>query len=372
MISMERRWGIAGSAFAATERPMTAPEVRPVCVTVFTMALRASLLALTLLFASLSGERSAHANDGSSPASPVAAPAGGEPAAPEAIVAGIYLNQLHGIDLKAGQFGADFWIWFRWSGQGQSPIETFDIVGGRVVSKANPLNKRLPDGKQYTALRVNAIINEQWHLADFPFDNHDVAIQIEDAEREVERAVFVPDAENEAIDPGVSVPGWRVKPAGHQLLEHVYKSNYGDTSVATGNEAHYSRYAFRFRLEREGKGRFVKFFFGLFVAVLAAWTGFFIRPKDSSPRVSVSVGALFAASAVTISMNNQLPDVGYLTLADRMVFLTLGMILVSLLCTVLSLSLNYLGRESAHRRLDKFGSVLFPIVYAVLLTTVVL
>jgi hypothetical protein len=338
---------------------------------------RALVFVLSLFAVSLSGEGLARAAEAAGhPGAPAAhAPAEEDdatPREPERIVTGIYVNQLYGIDLKAGQFGADFWLWFRWSGEGPSPLETFDIIGGRVISKSSILNKKLADGKQYSALRINAILHKQWELADFPFDDHDVAIAVEDAERESERAVFVPDAENEALDPAVSVPGWQVRGFQHELAEHTYKSNYGDTSVATGNEAHYSRYVFKVRLERNGSGRFLKFFFGLFVAVLASWTGFFIRPKDSSPRVSVSVGALFAASAVTISMNNQLPDVGYLTLADRMVFLTLGMILVSLLCTVLSLSLNYLGREAAHRRLDKAGAVVFPLVFLVLLKSVVL
>lgn len=334
------------------------------------MPMRAFVLLVAFLVASLSGESFARAAE--SPGEKPAAVAEEGARKPEQIVTGIYVNQIYGVDLKAGHFGADFWLWFRWSGEGPSPLDTFDIIGGRVTSKSSILNKKLPDGKQYSALRINAIIHKQWELADFPFDNHDIAIAVEDAERESERAVFVPDTANEALDPAVSVPGWRLGGFRHELVEHTYKSNYGDTSLETGNEAHYSRYVLSVHLVREGAGRFLKFFFGLFVAVLAAWTGFFIRPKDSSPRVSVSIGALFAASAVTISMNNQLPDVGYLTLADRMVFLTLGMILLSLMCTVLSLSLNYLGRETAHRRLDKIGAVVFPIVFALLLKFVVL
>ena len=42
-------------------------------------------------------------------------------------------------------------------------------------------------------------------------------------------------------------------------------------------------------------------------------------------------------------------------------------ILLSLLGTVSSLSLHYLNRKPAHRRLDKTGAICFPLVYALLL-----
>ncbi len=183
--------------------------------------------------------------------------------------------------------------------------------------------------------------------------------------------MYVPDGANEGVDPDVSVAGWRVARFGHALENHVYRSNYGDTTLATGSESHYSRYVFKVDLERTGTSRFFKVFFGLFMATLVAWCAFFIRPKDASPRVSVSVGALFAAAAITISLNAQLPDLGYVTLVDRMVFLTLGMILLSMFGTVLALSLHYAGKEPLHRRVDRIGAVVYPIAYVVLLLVTV-
>ena len=302
---------------------------------------------------------------------PCAPTARAEAPPPEKIFVGVYLNQLNSIDLKAGTFSADFWLWFRWSGVGASPLDTFEIIGGRVLSKSNVIKKKLPDGLSYDAARINASITKQWALAHFPFDDHTINIQIEDAERETARAVYTADKTNEGVDPSVSVSGWRIANHSDEVQEHVYHSNYGDTSIPTGAESHYSRYVFSVELERMGQGRFFKFFFGLFVATLASWCGFFIRPKDASPRVSVSIGALFAAAAVTLSINNQLPDVAYLTLADKMVFLSLGMILLSLVGTVCSLSLHYLGKESTHRTLDRVGAVAFPLLYAGILFAIV-
>lgn len=293
-----------------------------------------------------------------------------EPGAPERIAVGAYVTMIHAVDLKAGQFGVDFWLWFRWSGQGTSPLDSFEIVGGRVLARSNVIRKSLPDGGEYASARISATIQQAWDLSAFPFDDHTLRIRIEDSERDALMAVYVADADNAGVDPDVRVTGWRV--VGHEdaVTEQVYRSNYGDTSLPTGTHTRYSRYVFSARLARDGAGRFFKFFAGLFIATLAAWCAFFIRPKDSGPRVSVSVGALFAAAAVTIAINNQLPDVGYLTFADEMVFLSLSMILVSLIGTVWALSLHYREREAAHRRLDRIGALAVPILYVAILLAI--
>lgn len=298
-----------------------------------------------------------------------ASPATAEEAAspPMQIYTGIYVNQISGIDFKANQFNADFWIWFRWKGEGPVPLDTFEIIGGRVTSKNSVIRKKLDDGFEYAAARVTATLAKPWDLRRFPFDNHDLAISIEDSGRESDKAVFVADHQNQGVDSDVVVSGWQVAGHDHTLVDHVYNSNYGDTSLATGAKSHYSRYSFIVKLARGGSGRFFKFFFGLFVATLVAWCAAFIRPKDASPRVSVSVGALFAASAVTVSINNQLPDTGAITLADRLIFVSLGMILVSLFGTVSALTLHYMGKEQAHRRLDRTSLALFPVAYVCLL-----
>ncbi|MDH4443834.1 MAG: hypothetical protein QE267_01750 [Akkermansiaceae bacterium] len=298
-----------------------------------------------------------------------ASPAAAEETAsqPTPIYTGIYINQISGIDFKANQFNADFWIWFRWKGEGPAPLDTFEIIGGHVTSKSSVIRKKLDDGFEYESARVTATIAKPWDLRMFPFDNHDLAISIEDTEQESDKAVFVADHQNQGVDPDVVVSGWHVAGHDHKLVDHVYNSNYGDTSLATGTKSHYSRYSFIVKLARGGSGRFFKFFFGLFVATLVAWCAAFIRPKDSSPRVSVSVGALFAASAVTVSINSQLPDTGAITLADRMIFISLGMILLSLFGTVSALTLHYMDKEQAHRRLDQTSLTLFPLLYVALL-----
>ena len=251
------------------------------------------------------------------------------------LTVGIYVNQVSSLDLKANAFTVDFWIWFRSSGKTTSALDTFEIIGARINSKSN--------------------------------DDHPLEIAVEDGDLDASQSVFVADTQNQGMDPEVGVAGWELKSFEHKLADHHYASNYGDTSMGPGGDSRFSRYSMIVHARRHGSARFLKIAFPLFVAVLAAWCGFFIRPKDASPRVAVSVGALFAAAAATVAINSQLPEITYATVADKTVFLAFGMIGVSLICSVIALGLHYADREAAHRRVDRIGAVVFPVVFGLLL-----
>jgi hypothetical protein len=291
-------------------------------------------------------------------------------AAAPATTVGVYIEQVANVDLKANQFTVDFWIWFRSTGRTTSPVDSFEIIDGRVNSRTNLIKKKMPNGEDYASVRINATIHRQWDLRRYPFDDHALEIVLEDAEADVNRMEFVPDPHSQGIDPDVAVAGWDVKTFSTRIERHSYASNYGDLSIASGDQTVFSRFVFSADARRVGSARFIKVTFTLLISVLVSWCAFFVRPKDASPRVSVSVGALFAGAASTAAINSQLPDVGYATLTDKVVFLSLGMILLSLVGTVIALTLHYSGKESVHRTTDRIFAVLFPVVFVAALLAI--
>ncbi len=291
--------------------------------------------------------------------------------AQDRIKVGAYVNQVSALDLKGNQFTVDFWLWFVCKGCTTSAVDSFDVVGARINSKTSIIRKTLPSGEEYASVRVNATIHSQWDLKRYPLDDHDLEIRIEDSELDETKRIFLTDAENQGTDPELGVAGWEIAGFSAGVLPHRYLSNYGDTSIAKNAESRFSRYAFVIHAKRSGLARFLKVTFPLLVSVIVAWCAFFVRPKDASPRVAISVGALFATAAATVAMNSQLPEINYVTLADKVVFSSLGMISISLLATVVSLSLHYRNREKDHHKIDRIGAIVFPILYVTLLVAVV-
>jgi hypothetical protein len=290
---------------------------------------------------------------------------------PHVVTTGIYLNQLYSVDIKNSQFTADFYLWFRWKGDELKPLDTFELPSGRVTSRTGIVKKKIGD-ENYVCVRLIATFTKFWDLRRYPLDAHTLNIEIEDSDQDIHHMVYVLDKANTAFNPDLQVPGWTITKSGAEVTTATYHTNYGDTTLAADNQSAYSRLVYTVDVARPGYGRFLKVFFGLFISVLISWCGFFVRPKESSPRVSLGVGATFAAAAVTVAINNSLPDTNAVMLADKLVMLTLGTIVAAVAETITALWLFAHEHEAAQKRLDRICSVLFPAIYISILISIVM
>ena len=99
---------------------------------------------------------------------------------PDKVSVGMYVTEIYGINLKEGVFNIDAWVWFRAAPGVPSPLDGFEIRGGRITSRTNLIKKTMPDRLLYTAARITATIHKRWDLHHFPFDDHQLAVHIED------------------------------------------------------------------------------------------------------------------------------------------------------------------------------------------------
>jgi hypothetical protein len=286
------------------------------------------------------------------------------------VTVGIYLNHIFATDIKGNQFAADFYVWFRWEGDDIKPLDTFELMNGRITSKSGVIRKKIGT-QNYAVARCVATVTKFWDLRRYPLDGHVLTLEIEDSEFDERGIRYVEDTDNAGVSDALEIPGWAVGKWSGAVVRKVYRTNYGDTSMPSNGESAYSRYVFSLDISRPGYGRFIKVFFGLFIAVVVSWGSFFVRPKDASPRVSLGVGSAFAAAAFTVTINNSLPDTNALTMADMLVMLTLASIVCAVAVSITSLRLFALGKEHIQQRLDRWASVVIPSVYLALLIWIV-
>jgi len=160
------------------------------------------------------------------------------------------------------------------------------------------------------------------------------------------------DAESCAISPQLQVRGWKVGTPTANVEEHQYHTNYGDTSLPSGNRSTYSGFVDSIPLVRPNWGYFLKLFFGLFVATAIAFLALFIRPIDLDLRFGLGVGAIFAAVANEYVVTSSLPDASVMTLADVLHILAFVFIFLTLAESTLSVK-HYNGDEAGRRRSKK-------------------
>lgn len=292
-------------------------------------------------------------------------------AKPTDVYIGVYINQIYDVSLKENKFSADLYVWFRWLGDSVKPVESFEVVNGRIDSKEGVYETKVK-GFNYASCRVNATITKFWDVSKFPLDNHILTVEIEDNENEDFKLRYLPDKENCGINPQVQVPGWKLQSAWGVVDPHSYQTNYGDISLPSNNESVYSRFIFSIKVMRPGYGYFFKLFFGVFVAAMIAFLAFFIKPTDLDPRFGLGVGAIFAAVASEYVIASALPDTHILTLVDKLHILAFAFIFLSLAESTISLRLFTTEREKLSKGLDKVCLFVFLGLYIILSLLIIL
>jgi len=285
-------------------------------------------------------------------------------AEPTVVTTGMWVNQIHELNLKENYFVVDLYVWFRWKGE-LKPNETWTFIDGRIESKTDAVKKTLADGSQYVCQRVVVKVTKFWDVSRYPLDGHVLVLAVEEDEGEEHLVKYVADTENSGIDPKVAMPGWALSIENVTATTGHYKSNFGDTSIPTGKESRYARAVAKLSLQRAGVTYFVKVFFGVWVAAAIAFLCFFIKPTNVDPRFGLGVGAIFAAIASEYTISSSLPEGGIATLADRVHLVAYTAIFVALAQSTASLWLVEHGKEDTSKRFDKLFAWALPLAYAV-------
>ncbi len=287
-------------------------------------------------------------------------------AQPAQVVVGSYVTKVQDVSFKDNKYALDFYLWFRWKPEGvladYKPIESFEIVNGKIESKSSVVEKKIGD-LNYASVRVSATISETWDLKEFPFDQHRLRVHLEDSAHGTDELVFVPDTKNSRLGDELNLAGWVLGNFKGEVSAKVYQSNYGDTSLPSDARSEYSRYSVSMDMNRTTFGTAWKLLSTVLAATAVAFVAFMVKPSDLDPRFGLGVGALFAVAASAFVVSASVPDSGVMTAADQVHMVAIGFIFLSLLQSAFALKWEVSGREAAAVRLDHWSLVIFPILF---------
>jgi hypothetical protein len=281
-------------------------------------------------------------------------------AKPTQVLAGIYVDRVLELSVKEVHWTVEFYLWFRWRGDTPKSCEDFQLVDGTIESKDQEADETVA-GERYQRFRVVAKITKFFDVSRFPCDDHQLTIGVELPAHVRHEVQFVADRENTAVSSRVRVPAYNLGPAAVLEKPHSYKTTRGDPRLPAGTKSTYSQLRVGIGIERAGWGLYFKLFQSLYVAVLLALLAFFIRPTEVDPRFGLGVGALFAAVANAYVISSLVPDTGVLALADVVNGVGIGVILLTVVQSTISLHLYTHGREALSRTFDRLSfAVILP------------
>ena len=286
-----------------------------------------------------------------------------KPITKKEVVIGIYIKQIYGFTLVEQKFDADFYLWFRWSGEDYNPMDHFILEKGVLHTKEGSYFEKKKDGSFYGYTRVIATFNQRFDINDFPFDSHRLIISIEE-ENESNLVEYVIDKSNSKLDNEIFFSGYKINNFIMETKEALYDTNYGDLELETGKKSKYSRATFSLDISREGFTYFIKLMIGAIISTLISLLSFFIKPINLDPRFGLGVGGLFGVIASEFVILSTLPPMSIITIADLIHILSLLYIITSIIISIVSLRFYENGKVELSIKIDKYSIlILFPLYF---------
>ena len=274
----------------------------------------------------------------------------GQKAAARDILTGAYVSSISAINPAGGTYNISVDLWFI------DPEGTFDprkelYVLARSASIGAYYEERGEDGRTYTSVRVDAVVDQEFRLEEFPFDKQTLVLRIE-ADATTDKIRFVPETEAPRIADYVSLVDWTLGDAGLSAVEHSYTTRFG--LAETGPQT-FSQLELSIEVGRTQTTVLVDDFLGFIFSFIITGLIYFVHSSELSTRVGMATGSLFAA---LLNLNRLLDVAGYKAefgLVERLGFLIFGAILCALL---ISIAMHRLANRKGVAYADRVDGVL--------------
>jgi hypothetical protein len=275
---------------------------------------------------------------------------------PSKVSVGVAIQGVHNLDEKTGGWDVDYYLYERWRPAPGFTPQT-EIVN-EISRQDSPHFElvELQNGYCQRSRRLHSTLRVDYDLRRFPFDHQTLVLVLSDAEFDATHLVYAARPNVADIDghARAQVSGWKIS-------EEIGYSR--ETRRFTGEEGSppYDYATFSVPVERRFAFHITKYFLPLFVIVLVGFCVFWIDPQDLNTQVSIGVTCLLAAIAFQFAESSSLPEVAYLTLADRVYvacYLTIALTLVE---SIYTHSLVRKGHHHRALRVEKMFRKFFPL-----------
>jgi hypothetical protein len=198
--------------------------------------------------------------------------------------------------------------------------------------------------------RIQANLMTNVDLRRYPWDTHALPIILENATRSKKEVVYDLDTKQAGIDPAVNFVGWQLKGWDASIHDHNYEV-YGET---------YSQYVYKIEVGRLMFISSMKTFLPVLCFMLISFVSLLVTLEKLDSRVGMNTAMLIASVMFHLSIGSQLPPVGYLTVADKVMVATYVTIGINLLISVLMMRQMQLKRDDVARKMREQSFKLVP------------
>jgi len=293
------------------------------------------------------------------------------------VTLGLYIADLHDVDLKEATFSADFYIWLRYAKAkdeaAAKEIEKLEFVNGKVDSLEEQ-DRKTVGGQSYVCWKAHGIFRYYPALQNYPFDKQYLSIQIEHASMDSSELVFEDDRRSYdrytdarsrwGVKDSLFVPEYTLTKVERSTNDAVYNTDFGDPDRKETDSV-YSHYEVGVSLSRLFAPFFFKIVLPLFVTLAMAYLVFWIPPKEIQSATGLAMSALLSCIACNVTVSQNLPSIGYLVTSDKFFICTYCLLFLNLSQSVVTYNFYENGQNDRALAWDRRAQIAFPILYVV-------
>ena len=267
---------------------------------------------------------------------------------------GVVLLGISNVSEKSGTWDADYYLYEQWP-----PTEGF-TPRTEVVNEVERKSMSFDDTDLRSGLcnrsrRIHATLRSEFNLHVFPFDTQQLTLRVSDNEFDSASVAYPDKPYILGLDDSVRtmVSGWRVM--SEPQFTHTRSAFQWEPGAPQ-----YDYGTFSVTIQRHVTFHITRYFLPLILIVVVAFSAFWIDPEDLSSQMQIGVTCLLAAIALQFAEGGTLPEVSYLTLADRAYAVCYVAIAAAIVESITCNALTRRGDKEKAIRVDRICRRLFP------------
>lgn len=289
--------------------------------------------------------------------------------AKEKVIVGAYINDIQQIDIKSHNYSMDVYVWFRWHDPKMDPSETIEFMNPVDLPwlsklKTFPKPRVLKSGELYQVIRAQGKFSRKLPMDAFPFEHHAFLVALEDSISDLNDVEYIADTVPIAMAPDVTLPGYILGTPTLTIAPRSYSTQFGDVDKAARSAAaSFSRILIEVPASRPHFPYGIKFILPILGVVFCAGLMFFLKPQHIESRINIGITALLTIVALQITLNEDLPEIDYLVLIDKLYIAAYVFVIASLAIVVRSTRVFEMGQQDRARRVDRNSFVVILVIY---------
>jgi ABC-type branched-subunit amino acid transport system substrate-binding protein len=265
------------------------------------------------------------------------------------VYVGTDINEFSQIDIDDEHiFTADFYLWFRYTGDLEIENIIFDNVEEPV--ELEPIKTAQYEDVTYKLYRAKATFSGSYDLFQYPFDRHKLRISFRHPDYDRYKVIFVADQlgmgdinntetllatfeQSRAFEP---ITDWfPVTGSFFQDVIHEYTNRGDPTLFGQKLDIQYSRFNITVEVRRDVIRFLTKTMLPLLFLITLAYLGFFLPGNQFEAITGLMTGTLLSVVFFHVDLSGRL-RVGYTVIQDYLFYIIYGMLTVELFLSIIA------------------------------------